>query len=52
MSDEEINKRIYFIQNGVKNTISTYTYFALKMCEELLKVNQISNIYNNTELLL
>lgn len=53
MSDEEINKKLFLIQHVIKNNSSTYTYFALKMCEELLQVNQISNNYNhNKDLLL
>lgn len=51
MSQEELNKHLYFINEGVKNNISTYRYIALAMCEELLASNQISNIYQNKELL-
>lgn len=51
MTDKEIEKRLWIIQNGVKNNIFTYKYFSLKTCQELLKVNQISNIYHNYDLL-
>lgn len=52
MTEKEIYKQVWYIQNCLKNNISTYLYFALKMCEELIDVNQISNIYDgNTNLL-
>ena len=52
MPEEECKKQYSYLVNGVKNNISTHRAIAFNLCKDLLHSNQISQIYENDDILL
>ena len=52
MSENECKKQYSYLVNGVKNNISTHRAIAFNLCKDLLHSNQISQIYENDDILL
>lgn len=52
MPEEICRKQYSYLVNGVKNNISTHRAIAFNLCKDLLHSNQISQIYENDDILL